>query len=146
MHVGAALLLPVAALGAERLAARRAVLGALALIPLAIGVPGNIDLLADPNPAFTGGRNAVLAMAHSPYIDDVPPDTMPMQIDIGHGARVKVVKRIVRCAATNVEPDTGIRDLAIPRTLMQAFGHADCGVYAQVVSGGEVKVGDELRA
>ena len=29
-------------------------------------------------------------------------------------ARLKIVKRIVRCAATNVDPDTGIRDLAIP--------------------------------
>ena len=29
-------------------------------------------------------------------------------------ARLKVVKRIVRCAATNVDPDTGMRDLAIP--------------------------------
>ncbi len=30
------------------------------------------------------------------------------------GARLKVTKRIVRCAATNVDPDTGMRDLAIP--------------------------------
>jgi len=83
VHVGAALLLPVAALGAERLAARRAVLGALALIPLAVGVPGNIDQLAHPNPALAVGRNTVLAMAHSPYVDEVPPDTMPMRFDIG---------------------------------------------------------------
>jgi len=90
VHVGAALLLPVAALGAERLAARRAVLGALALIPLAIGVPGNIDLLADPNPGFTGGRNVVLAMARSPYLDDVPPGTMPMRFDVGYGVIIEV--------------------------------------------------------
>ena len=90
VHVGAALFLPVAALGAERLAARRAVLGALALIPLAIGVPGNIDLLADPNPGFTGGRNVVLAMARSPYLDDVPPGTMPMRFDVGYGVIIEV--------------------------------------------------------
>src|SRR5262249_60044213 len=30
--------------------------------------------------------------------------------------RLKVVKRIVRCAATNVDPVTGIRDLGIPAT------------------------------
>ena len=47
-------------------------------------------------------------------------------------ARLKVTKRIVRCAATNVEPRTGIRDLQIPKTLMQTFGHMDCGIYAQV--------------
>lgn len=60
-------------------------------------------------------------------------------------ARVKVVKRIRRCAATEVDPDTGIRDLHIPRTLMQHFGHADCGVYAEVVAGGDVAVGDRIN-
>jgi uncharacterized protein YcbX len=51
----------------------------------------------------------------------------------------------VRCAATNVDPDTGIRDLSIPDTLMRSFGHADCGVYGEVVEGGEIAVGDELN-
>ena len=30
-------------------------------------------------------------------------------------ARLKVVKRIVRCAAVNVDPETAERDLAIPQ-------------------------------
>lgn len=59
-------------------------------------------------------------------------------------ARLKVTKRIVRCAATNVEPGTGIRDLEIPKTLMQAFGHMDCGIYAQVISGGKIAAGDTI--
>jgi len=58
--------------------------------------------------------------------------------------RLKVVKRIVRCAATNVDPDTAMRDLAIPATLARTFGHMDCGVYADVVAGGEIAVGDSL--
>jgi uncharacterized protein YcbX len=61
------------------------------------------------------------------------------------GARLKVVKRIVRCAATNVDPDTGMRDLAIPDTLMRTYGHADCGVYAEVVTAGDIAVGDALH-
>lgn len=40
------------------------------------------------------------------------------EIGISNSARLKVVKRIVRCAATEVDPDTGIRDMRIPRTLM----------------------------
>ena len=60
--------------------------------------------------------------------------------------RLKVVKRIVRCAATNVEPRTGIRDLEIPKTLMQTFGHMDCGVYAEVVAGGEITTGDMISS
>jgi len=70
-------------------------------------------------------------------------DLLGREIGIG-GARLKAVKRIQRCAATDVDPDTGLRDLAIPKTLLQSFGHSDCGVYAQVVSGGEVAVGDAL--
>jgi uncharacterized protein YcbX len=66
------------------------------------------------------------------------------EITIGT-ARVKVVKRIARCAATEVDPDTGIRDLAVPATLMKAFGHADCGVYAEVMTEGQVSGGDIAR-
>lgn len=65
---------------------------------------------------------------------------------VAGNARLKVVKRIVRCAATEVDPDTGIRDLSIPHTLMQSFGHADCGVYAEVVAGGDIAVGDTISA
>lgn len=72
-------------------------------------------------------------------------DMVGRELAIGPQARVRIVKRIVRCAATNVDPATGIRDLAIPDALMQAFGHADCGVYGTVVSGGRTAIGDELR-
>jgi len=68
------------------------------------------------------------------------------EIAVGAGARLKIVKRIERCAATNVDPRTGLRDLAIPRTLAQVFGHSDCGVYAEVVTGGEILLGDAVRA
>jgi uncharacterized protein YcbX len=60
------------------------------------------------------------------------------------GARLKIVKRIVRCAATNVDPETGIRDLAVPETLQRTYGHADCGIYGEVVVGGEIAVGDSV--
>jgi uncharacterized protein YcbX len=72
-------------------------------------------------------------------------DLLGKEIAIGNGARLKVVKRIVRCAATNVDPDTGARDLAIPETLLRSFGHADCGVYGEVIGAGEIAVGNELR-
>ena len=54
----------------------------------------------------------------------------------GKTAQLKIVKRIQRCAATDVDPDTGIRDLTIPRTLLENFDHTDCGVYAEVVTPG----------
>ena len=70
-------------------------------------------------------------------------DLLGREIGIGD-TRLKVVKRIQRCAATDVHPDTGLRELAIPKTLLQSFGHSDCGVDAQVVGSGEVAVGDAL--
>ena len=72
-------------------------------------------------------------------------DLLGQTIAIGD-ARLKVVKRIVRCAAINVDPDTAARDLDIPHTLMRRFGHADCGVYAEVIAGGEIAEGDAVRS
>ena len=73
-------------------------------------------------------------------------DLLDQEIEVGGKVRLKVVKRIVRCATTDVDPDTGIRDLTIPKTLMKTFGHADCGVYAEVVTGGRIAVGDIIAA
>jgi uncharacterized protein YcbX len=58
-----------------------------------------------------------------------------------NGTRLKITKRIVRCAATDVDPSTGERDLQIPKTLMKTNGHCDCGVYAEVLSGGSIDPG-----
>jgi len=54
------------------------------------------------------------------------------------------VKRIERCAATNVNPETASRDMTIPRDLMRAYRHADCGVYFRVANGGTIKAGDVI--
>jgi hypothetical protein len=60
--------------------------------------------------------------------------------------RLKVVKRIKRCAAVNVDPDTALRDLEIPNTLQRRLGHADCGIYAEVVAPGTLRLGDVVEA
>jgi uncharacterized protein YcbX len=72
-------------------------------------------------------------------------DLMDQTLSI-NGVKLKVVKRIVRCAATDVDPATGIRDLTIPKTLQQNFRHADCGIYAEVVTGGDIATGDTFSA
>jgi hypothetical protein len=72
-------------------------------------------------------------------------DLLERELAAGPRARLKVVKRIQRCAATDVDPDSGVRDLTIPRALMDNFGHADCGIYAEVIAGGDIAVGDALN-
>lgn len=58
--------------------------------------------------------------------------------------RLEVIEAINRCAATEVNPDTGARDLRLPLILRQGFGHILCGVYAKVRTGGRVRVGDTV--
>jgi uncharacterized protein YcbX len=53
-------------------------------------------------------------------------------------------KRTGRCAATNVDPKTGQRDMQIPRSLMAEYGHEDFGIYLAAKTGGAIAVGDEI--
>ncbi|GJE50460.1 hypothetical protein GOFOIKOB_3508 [Methylobacterium tardum] len=66
-------------------------------------------------------------------------------IEAPSGLRLKITKRTVRCAATNVDPASGIRDCDIPWTLDARLGHRDLGVYAEVIAGGALAKGDALR-
>ncbi len=60
------------------------------------------------------------------------------------GLRLKITQRTVRCAATNVDPTSGMRDLDIPWTLDARLGHRDLGVYAEVIAAGALAVGDRF--
>jgi hypothetical protein len=55
-----------------------------------------------------------------------------------------VLKRTGRCAATDVDPESGKRDTAIPAVLQRTWGHTDFGVYARIAQGGTVSVGDPV--
>src|SRR5690606_7655286 len=65
------------------------------------------------------------------------------EITVGE-SRLAVAERIGRCGATNVDPETGERDLNIPLALKQGFRHSQMGVYARVVAGGRVRRGDVI--
>ena len=70
-------------------------------------------------------------------------DLLGQTLAIGE-ARLMVVKRITRCAAINVDPQSAVRDLDIPPALMRRLGHNECGVYAEVIAGGVIGVGDSI--
>jgi uncharacterized protein len=65
--------------------------------------------------------------------------------ELGAGdTRFRVAERIDRCAATNVDPASGLRDLNIPLTIREAYGHIDCGLLLRVIRGGELAVGQAI--
>jgi GntR family transcriptional regulator/MocR family aminotransferase len=79
------------------------------------------------------------------YIDGARPweefDWVGSDIRIGEGL-FRVDRRNGRCGATNVDPETGRRDLDIPGSLRAAFGHKELGVYLVAREGGRVSAGD----
>jgi GntR family transcriptional regulator/MocR family aminotransferase len=83
------------------------------------------------------------------YIDGAAPweefDWVGSDIRIGEGL-FRVDRRNGRCGATNVDPETGRRDLDIPGSLRAAFGHKEFGVYLVAREGGNVSVGDLVHS
>lgn len=53
---------------------------------------------------------------------------------------LRILSRTKRCAATEVNPETAERDLKLPPLILKEYGHMDMGVYAEVVSGGQLTV------
>lgn len=61
-------------------------------------------------------------------------------------ARLEGYQPIVRCAAIEVDPATGERDIELVKALFEFYGHMNCGLYVQVAAGGAVAVGDAIPA
>lgn len=70
-------------------------------------------------------------------------DLVGRTIRIG-AASARVSLRTRRCAATEVNPRSARRDLPVPRLLKREYGHADCGVYAEILEGGTIRCGDRI--
>ena len=81
------------------------------------------------------------------WLDGLPPfgefDLVGREIRIG-SARLAVRERISRCKATAANPDTGQIDADTLGALRAGWGAQEFGVYAEVIAGGRVAVGDAL--
>jgi uncharacterized protein len=58
--------------------------------------------------------------------------------------RVRAVHRTKRCAATEVGPGTGRRDLPVVNMIHRTYGHQFMGIYLEVLTAGTVEKGSEL--
>jgi uncharacterized protein len=79
------------------------------------------------------------------YVDGLAPwaefGWLDKTIAIG-SSRLDVFTRTERCNATNVDPVTAKRDMAVPALLTRTWGHTDVGIYAKVATGGDIAPGD----
>lgn len=71
-------------------------------------------------------------------------DWVGRQIQLG-GATLRVTRRTVRCAATEVNPATAERDAAPVKELRALYGHSDLGIHAEVIEGGRFAIGDAIE-
>jgi uncharacterized protein len=82
------------------------------------------------------------------YLENVPAwaEFTWLDKEIGVGdVRLSIFTRTQRCEATNVDPMTGARDMAVPATLQRTWGHSDFGVYGKVRVGGPLGVGAPVQ-
>jgi uncharacterized protein YcbX len=81
------------------------------------------------------------------YVDGLEPWAEFGWLDktVGIGTtQLNVFSRTQRCAAPDVNPATGARDMALQAALQRAWGHMDFGVYAKVAKGGKMATGDAV--
>jgi hypothetical protein len=82
------------------------------------------------------------------YITDIDPwaefSWIGRKIQLGTATAI-VQERIDRCGATMVNPDTAIRDANPVIELKQNFGHIDLGIFAEILTPGEIHPGAAIH-
>ncbi len=81
------------------------------------------------------------------WFDGVTPwqefDWIGNQITLGDATLI-IREPIVRCLATAANPETGLRDVDTLGILNTTWDHQSFGIYAEVIKGGKVALGDDL--
>jgi uncharacterized protein YcbX len=82
------------------------------------------------------------------YFDGLPAwsehDLVGQTLEIGT-ARARVIKCTSRCAATEVNPETALRDIPIPDILLKSRDSLDLGIYTEIETPGKFAEGDALK-
>ncbi|NWF60893.1 MAG: MOSC domain-containing protein [Fischerella sp.] len=103
---------------------------------------GTVDRLSE----LAGQAIDVRRFRPNIVVDGVPAwgefDWVGQEMQLG-SARILVTARINRCLNIDVNPETGERDIWLLSLLQKHFQHTQTGVLAQVISSGNVAIGDE---
>jgi len=107
----------------------------------------NLDTVQDLGTAI-GREIHPLRFRANIYIEGWKPwsefDLIGKTIRVG-GVAMKITKRTVRCAATEVNPETTERDIDIPDALWRKTGESDLGIYARILDAGKIARGDGVE-
>ena len=94
-----------------------------------------------------GAQLSLLRWRANLWIDGLAPwaefDLIGKSIQIGE-VQFSIREQIVRCLATTANPKTGERDVDTLSAL-RTLGHQNFGIYAEVIRGGEIKLGDRME-
>jgi uncharacterized protein YcbX len=129
----------------------------LALVPVGVGAPGPVTIISEATLARLAGQLGVASLDPRRFKMSVEiAGCEPHAEDTWSGGRVRVGEAVLavggpvpRCVLTTRHPDTGARDLDTLRAILayrpaMPGGEPPLGVYATVISPGEVRVGDAL--
>jgi uncharacterized protein YcbX len=107
----------------------------------------NLDTVGDLSGAL-GQEIQPLRFRANLYLAGLPAwsefDLMGKTLAIGK-ARLRIIKRTERCAATEVNPETALRDIDVPEILWRRRGNAGFGVYAEIAAAGKIAEGDPVE-
>lgn len=82
------------------------------------------------------------------WIDGLPAwaerEWIGQKVSLG-SVELDVTQHITRCRATEVDPETGLRDVDTLGALHENWNHRDFGVFAQVTNDGTVTIGDTVE-
>jgi uncharacterized protein YcbX len=95
----------------------------------------------------TGRRIDPLRFRANLYVEGLAPwqefEWPGKELQIG-AATLTPSMRTERCDATNVDPESGKRDMSIPNILRRQWGHSDFGIYASVSTTGRIAQNDAV--
>ena len=82
------------------------------------------------------------------YVNDIEPWTefswINKEIVIGD-CLFKVIRKIPRCSATNLKPNSDVTDINLPQKLIDNYGQRDMGIYLMPLNDGNINVGNKIK-
>lgn len=110
---------------------------------ITLGGTASIEAYADATNTFPDARRFRLNMMIKTDSAFSEISLIGKDIMIG-SAQLRIVAPVGRCAAINVDPVTAARGKDTLSIMREKFGHTDLGVFAEILSSGIVRTGDQI--